>query len=105
MAVIGGAPAIAKVLGFDQDGGVLAFLDEKGQPRRLDLRTNEARLASKAKLTSISTVNGADLYAVTADGKVTRTSPSGDWEFDPPSPARGVFPQPNGFVVIAGSSK
>jgi hypothetical protein len=102
---IGGVPPISRVVGFDQDAGVLAFIDDKGQPRRLDLRANEARLASKAKLTSIATVNGADLYAITPEGKVARTSPSGDWEFEPPSPARWVFPQPNGYVVIASGSK
>ncbi len=105
MATISGAPAAARVLGFDPDDGTLALIDDKGQPRRIDLRATEARIASKAKLTSLTTVNGSDLFGITAQGSVIRISPTGDWTFEPPSPARWVFPQPNGSVVVAGVTK
>lgn len=104
MSAISGTPAISRVIGFDPDDGVLAFVDDKEQPRRLDLRANEVRLASREKLTAITSVNGSDLFAITAKGTVSRITPSGDWTFEPPSPARWVFPQPNGSVVIAGNA-
>jgi len=98
-----GAPAIARTLGFDPDYGVLAFVDDKGQPRRLDLRAGEVRTASKEKLASLSTANGSDLYGITTKGTLARITPAGDWSFDPPAPATILFPQTNGSVVIAGS--
>ena len=104
MATVSGSPGITRVLGFDADYGVLAFIDDKGQPRRLDLRAREVRTASKEKLTSLATANGSDLYGVNEKGNIQRLTPAGDWTFDPPSTARWVFPQPNGSLVIAGTA-
>jgi len=105
VASVEDAPAIQRALGFDSDYGVLAFVDDQGLPRRLDLRAGEVRTASKEKLASLSTANGADLYGVTTKGTLARVTPTGDWSFDPPSPATTVFPQSNGSVVIAGNEK
>ncbi|MEO5589747.1 MAG: SPOR domain-containing protein [Gemmatimonadaceae bacterium] len=102
VATVSGAPAVSRVLGFDPDDGVLAFMDDEDHPRRLDLRASEVRVASRATLASLTTVNGSDLYGVTPKGTIRRITPTGDWSFEPPAPARWVFPQPNGSVVIAG---
>jgi hypothetical protein len=61
------------------------------------------RTASKDKLTALASVNGSDIYGVTEKGNVARLTPAGDWAFDPPAPARWVFPQPNGALIIAGN--
>ena len=82
--------------------GLVAFTDDKGQPRRLDLRLGEVRSASKAKLTAVASTNGNEIYGIAADGTVTRMTPSGDWTFKPPQPAQAVFPQPDGALIIAG---
>ena len=97
-----GAPRVSRILGFDADYGVVALVDEKGQPRRVDLRASEVRLASREQLTSLSTANGSDIYGVTAKGSIARITPAGDWSFVPPSRARSVFPQPNGALIITG---
>ncbi len=98
-----GAPAVERVLGFDPDDGAVAVIDDAGQPRRIDFRATEVRLASRAKLSAISSANGSDIFGITNKGDVTRLNPTGDWAFVPPSPARLVFPQPNGALVIAGN--
>jgi hypothetical protein len=98
-----GAPPIQRVLGFDPDGGAVAFIDDKGLPRRLDLRASEVRLASRDKLSAITSADGTEIYGVDAKGQVQRLTPSGDWTFKPPSAARWVFPQPNGSAVVAGN--
>jgi hypothetical protein len=41
VASVQGAPAVSRILGFDGDVGVLAFIHDKGQPRRLDRRAAE----------------------------------------------------------------
>ncbi|MGH9421175.1 MAG: SPOR domain-containing protein [Thermoanaerobaculia bacterium] len=91
------------MLGFDPDGGAIAFVDDKGLPRRLDLRASEVRLASRDKLSAITSADGSEIYGVDAKGQVQRLTPSGDWTFKPPSPARWVFPQPHGSAVVAGT--
>lgn len=96
------APQVSRVLGFDADYGVVALVDEKGQPRRIDLRASEVRFASRERLSSLSTANGSDIYGVTAKGSIARITPAGDWTFDPPSRAGAVFPQPNGAIVVTG---
>ena len=98
-----GAPPVDHILGFDPDGGAIAFVDDKGLPRRLDLRASEVRVASRDKLSAITSADGTEIYGVDAKGLVQRLTPSGDWTFKPPSPARWVFPQPNGSAVVAGN--
>jgi SPOR domain len=98
-----GAPSVDRVLGFDPEYGLVALVDDKGQPRRIDLRASEVRFASRAKLSSLASSNGSEIYGISDKGGLSRMTPSGDWSFDPPSAARWVFPQPNGSVVIAGN--
>jgi cell division septation protein DedD len=63
----------------------------------------EARVASKAKLTSVASTNGNEVYGIAPDGTVVRMTPSGDWTYKPPRPAQALFPQPDGSLVIAAS--
>ncbi|MDQ3083157.1 MAG: SPOR domain-containing protein, partial [Gemmatimonadota bacterium] len=98
-----GAPAVDRVLGFDPDDGAVAVIDDAGQPRRIDFRATEVRLATRAKLSALASANGSDIFGITGKGDITRLNPAGDWAFVPPSPARLVFPQPNGALVIAAN--
>lgn len=97
-----GAPPVGRVLGFDPDAGLVAFTDDKGQPRRLDLRMGEVRSASKTRLSAVASVDGNEIYGIAADGTITRMTPSGDWTFKPPQPAQALFPQTDGGLIIAG---
>ena len=93
-----------RVLAFDPDGGTIAFVDAKGFPGRIDLRETDVGKASKAKLTSISSANGSDIYGVNPKGEIVRLNPNGgDWHFKPPVPARAVFAQPNGELIVAAN--
>ena len=101
--VVDEVPSIARILAFDQQLGTIAFVDAKGLPGRLDLRETDVSTATRAKLTSLSSANGTDIFGVTAKGEVTRLNPvAADWKFAPPVPARGVFAQPNGDLIVAG---
>ena len=92
------------MLAFDPDGGTIAFVDAKGFPGRLDLRETDVVKASKAKLTSLSSANGSDIYGVNPKGEIVRLNPNGgDWRFKPPVPARAVFAQPNGDLIVTAN--
>ncbi len=98
------APRVARVLAFDAREGTIAFVDAKGLPGRINLRETDVRTASRAKLTSLSSTNGTDIFGITSKGVVTRFNPvSPDWQFEPPVPARSVFAQPNGDLIVAAN--
>ena len=95
-------PPIARVLAFDHEGGLLAYVNGKGLPGRLDLRIGTTQSASKAKLASLSSADGYGIYGV-AGGQVSRFTPtdSRPWSYTPPADAREVFPQPDGSLLVA----
>jgi hypothetical protein len=98
------APAISHVLAFDPDAGSIAVVDAKGFPGRLDLRETDVLKAARTKLTSLSSSNGSDIYGINPKGEVVRLNPNGsDWKFKPPVPARTVFAQPNGELIVTGN--
>jgi len=96
----GRTTSVDRVLGFDPEGGALAIVDAKGQPGRVDLRMSASVVATKAQLTSLTAPTGTDIYGVDDKGTVIRLTRSGDWKFTPPYPARAVFPQADGGLVI-----
>jgi cell division septation protein DedD len=96
----GHTTSVDRVLGFDPEGGALAIIDAKGQPARVDLRMGESAIASRTQLASLTAPTGTDIYGVDDKGTVIRLTRSGDWKFTPPYPARAVFPQADGGLVI-----
>jgi cell division septation protein DedD len=98
------APAIDHVLAFDPNAGSIAVVDRKGFAGRLDLRETDVLKAARTKLTSLSSANGSDIYGINAKGDIVRLNPNGsDWKFKPPVPARAVFAQPNGDLIISAN--
>jgi cell division septation protein DedD len=94
------AAAPGRVLAFDADAGSLAYVDKNGVPGRIDLRSGNVSMATRAKLTSVSSSDGWSIYGIAANGSVTRLTPSGDWTFAPPKRARLVLPQQDGTLLV-----
>jgi len=97
------APAIARVLSFDEEAGLLSFVDTKGVPARIDFRLDNVSIATRTRLTNVESVDGATIYGLTKDGTLLRSTPSGDWTFKPPRPARADVPLSDGTVLLIGS--
>jgi sporulation related protein len=98
------APAIDRVLAFDDNAGSIAVVDSKGFPGRLDLRETDVLRAARTKLTSLTSVNGSDIYGINSKGEIIRLNPSGtDWKFKPSVAARAVFAQPNGDLIVSAN--
>ncbi len=95
-------PAPARVLAFDDEAGTIAYITTKGAPARLDFRQGGASQLSRAKLTGLASADGSTIFAITSDGGVDRLGPAGAWHFKPPVPARAVFPQSDGTVLVLG---
>jgi hypothetical protein len=96
------APAIDHVLAFDADAGLIAAADTRGLPVWIDLHLGTVTIPGKGKLRSLSSVDGSTIFGVGTDGAIARYTPSGNWLFKPPQPARAAFPQSNGTLLILG---
>jgi hypothetical protein len=96
------APAIDRVLAFDQDAGLIAAVDTHQLPLWIDLHVGAVTLASRKPLHDLMSADGSTIYGIGPDGAVARFTPSGNWVFKPPQPARAVFPQSNGTLLILG---
>jgi len=94
------AAAPGRILAFDADAGSLAYVDRNGTPGRIDLRSGTVGVATRAKLTSLSSSDGWSIYGIAANGSITRLTPSGDWTFAPSKRARLVLPQPDGTLIV-----
>jgi SPOR domain len=102
--VVDEVPSVEKVLGFDPEQGTIAFVDAKGFPGRIDLRETDIGKASRAKLTSLTSANGTDIYGINPKGEIVRLNPTAaDWHFKPPISARAVFAQPNGDLIVTAN--
>jgi cell division septation protein DedD len=88
-----------RVLAFDADAGSLAYVDRNGVPGRIDLRSGNVGVASRAKLTSVASSDGWAIYGIDAKGAVTRFTPSGDWTYTPPKRPRLLLPQQDGTLL------
>ena len=100
-----GAPAPARVLGFDEDAGTVAYEDTRGFPARIDFRGDGTGVVSRARLTSLTSADGSSIYAIAADGGVQRFTGSGTWKWKPPLAARALFPQPDGSLLVLAERK
>ena len=97
------APSIARVLAFDEESGLLSFVDAKGIPARVDFRLDNVAIATRTRLTDLSSVDGATIYGLTKEGSLLRSTPSGDWTFKPPRPARAAVPLSDGSLLLIGA--
>ncbi len=97
----GHTTSVSRVLGFDPEGGALATVNAKGEPARVDLRSGESAIASKLALGDLSSPTGTEIFGLDPRGTVIRLTRGGDWAFTPPYPARAVFPQADGSLIIA----
>jgi hypothetical protein len=95
------APTPFEVLAFDDESGSLAYKNLEGRAVILDLRLGTITVDSTPKITDLASANGDAIFGVSADGSVIRMTPSGLWTYKPPQPARAVFPEPDGELLIA----
>ena len=89
-----------RVLGFDDEQGAIAYLDDKGSASRLDLRLAVATPAATGTLTGVTSADGWAVYGLATNGQVSRTTPSGSWSYAPAPPARLLIPLPDGSLVL-----
>lgn len=94
------APALERVLAFDQENGLLAFVDTLGIPGWIDLRLGVVRRSAKNALVSVASSDGWAVFGVSGKNDLVRLTPSGDWQISSSRPIRRVIPTPDGTVLL-----
>ena len=94
------APALERVLGFDDEAGAVSAVDVKGGVVRVDLRLGAVTRDTKPKLTRLASSDGSSVYGIAKDGSVVRLTPAGQWTFKPPEAAHDVIPEPDGSLLL-----
>jgi hypothetical protein len=98
------APSLARVLGFDVEGGLLAAVDGRGLPTRIDLRMGTVSTASRTPFASLTSSDGIAIYGVAANGSIARLTPSGgEWKHTLPARAQDVFAQTDGSLLVVAA--
>ncbi len=94
------SPAPGRILGFDDDAGMVAIVDAKARPARIDFRRDSIEVPLRDPIMAPVSLDGSAIYGVTAKGVVIRTTPAGEWRYTGSRPARGVLPLRDGSVLI-----
>jgi DNA-binding beta-propeller fold protein YncE len=92
--------APGRVLGFDDDAGVLAMVDAKQRPVLVDFRVGRIDDEVRIPLDAALSIDGSTIYGVTARGDVVRRSPADSLRLRIDAPARGVFPLRDGSLLV-----
>lgn len=93
-------PSPDHFLAFDREAGAMALVDDEGAPFWVDFRVGSVVTPKAGAVRGLVSVDGSAIYGVRSDGAVARFTPSGDWEYEPPLPARAVFPYFNGALLV-----
>ena len=89
-----------RVLGFDDDAGVLALVDAKSRPVLIDFRGGRIDDDVRSPIAAAVSLDGSTIYGVTARGDVVRRTTSDSLRLRFDSPARGVFPLRDGSLLV-----
>lgn len=95
--------AQARVLAFDAENGLEAFVDRAGVPGWVDLRVGTVKPSRSSKLSVLISTDAWSIFGVTRDTLIRRSTPSGEWEFAMSRPVRDLFPLPDGGLIALTS--
>jgi hypothetical protein len=89
-----------RVLGFDDDAGILALVDAKRRPVLIDFRGGRIDDEVRFPIEAAVSLDGSTIYGVTSRGDVIRRSPADSLRLRIGAPARGVFPLRDGSALV-----
>jgi hypothetical protein len=96
--------AQARVLGFDPENGLEAYVDRAGVPGWVDLRVGTVKPSRAARLAFMTSTDAWSIFGVTKDTLIHRSTPSGEWEFKVPEPVQRLFPASDGGLIVLTSN-
>jgi len=94
----------ARILAFDPESGLEAFVDRGGVPAWVDLRVGTVRPSRTSKLSILTSMGASSIFGVSRDTIIHRSTPGGEWEYTTSAPVRGLFPVGDGALVVLTST-
>jgi cell division septation protein DedD len=89
-----------RVLAFDPENGLEAYVDRTGASGWVDLRVGTVRKSLASRIAQATSTDAWSLYGVVRDTIVHRSTPSGEWEIGIPGALHSVFPLRDGGLVV-----
>jgi cell division septation protein DedD len=96
--------AQARILAFDPENGLQAYVDRSGVFGWVDLRIGTARPSPAGRQALLGSRDAWSIYGVTGDTLVHRSTPSGEWELAVSHPVAALLPLPDGGLVVMTTS-
>jgi cell division septation protein DedD len=96
--------AQARVLAFDPENGLEAYVDRSGVPGWVDLRVGTVKPSRTPKLEFMTSTDAGSIFGVTRDTLVHRSTPSGEWQFSTTDPVSRLFATSDGGLIILTSN-
>ena len=94
----------ARVLAFDPENGLEAFVDRAGIPGWVDLRVGTVKPSRTPRLELMTSRDAWSIFGVTRDTIVHRSTPSGEWQFATDDPVSRLFPTAEGGLIVMTSN-
>ena len=94
----------ARVLGFDPENGLQAYVDRAGVPGWVDLRVGTVKPSRASRINILTSTDGWSIFGVSRDTLIHRSTPSGEWEYKIQEPVRGLFPAADGGLIVLTSN-
>ena len=89
-----------RVLAFDPESGLEAFVDRSGVPGWVDLRVGTVKPGRSSKLDVLTSTDASAIFGVTRDTVIHRSTPGGEWEFVTDDPVKALFPITDGSLIV-----
>lgn len=96
--------AQARILAFDPENGLEAYVDRAGIPGWIDLRVGTVKPSRTARTTVLASTDAWSIFGVAKDTLVHRSTPSGEWELRVAEPVRALFPVPDGGLIVLSTT-
>lgn len=93
-------PPVDRILAFDSENGVLAFVDGTGMPGWIDLRLGTVRRTPKTEYTTVASADGWSIFAATPKNAIVRLTPTGDWRLTLVRPIKRLLPSTEGTLLV-----
>ncbi|MEP7382260.1 MAG: SPOR domain-containing protein [Gemmatimonadota bacterium] len=93
-------PSIERLLSFDAENGLLAYVSQEKGAGWLDLRLGSVRAGGNSRLVALTSADGWSIYGVDSVNSIVRLTPTGDWKLKTTGKVRRLFPLADGTLVV-----
>lgn len=99
------APALARMVGFDDFLGLVLAQERSGKIVAIDLRLGGVQALGEARLRGALVSEGAAVFGLDSSGRILRLTPAATWNWPAPRGESLLVPNPDGALMVLSSSE